>query len=829
MGYGRSLALAGVAVSVLIFPAGSHAAFIGRSATGPVFNGEGTEANDLLVELEVQPGGADHLISDVHPIDTSVDDPDPGDPPNPLECVNDDPNTARCPALPNDRVIVGLHTGVDKLTSTTPFAVDACGGAGVDTMTGGPGDDLLAGEYDSDFLDGGEGDDFVVTDGPCDRAATTVPADFNEAQGGDGNDGLFGDRGIDELDGGSGADVLFGARGETGVTGDAGDFLTGDAGDDVLVGHDGGDVLDGGDGADILTGGDGNDDVLGRGGDDRLGFTIHQGFVSGAPDLVTRDPGQDLLDGGAGDDLLNGGPGANVLNFGPDPIDPVQVSTANGPDDLVGGPGRDTVSYVNLTLAISGTIDSIANDGSPGEGDNIRPDNEILIGGSGADALTGSPAGEIINGSIGADTVDGLGGDDDLSGGDNDGGADNIAGGDGADSLDGGPGDDSLQGQAGRDDVGGGGGNDAAGGGDDADLVSGGTGLDVVSGGAGDDRLLGAAQGVVGADGADSLNGDGGNDDLDGGQGDDTLAGGPGTDRIAGAEGADLADYRAAGGRVAARLDGAPGDGTAGENDHILADVEGLLGGPGRDTLIGSPVANVLQGGRGDDLVDGRGGPDTLSGGAGSDAMRSRDRSDDRVACGARRDFVIADTGDRVRGDCEIVDRGGRRRRAARGRSILISPAGGRTEVRAAGTGRSVMIDDDGLKVPMGSVIDARRGAVRIVGEGSRISGTFSGGRFTVRQRRRRRAPVRLHLRGASFRACSGREVVRRLRGVVRGRFQIIGRRSTTGVRRARWTVEDRCDGTLTRVRRGTARVRDRARGRAVTVGGGGTYLARAR
>ena len=46
-------------------------------------------------------------------------------------------------------------------------------------------------------------------------------------------------------------------------------------------------------------------------------------------------------------------------------------------------------------------------------------------------------------------------------------------------------------------------------------------------------------------------------------------------------------------------------------------------------------------------------------------------------------------------------------------------------------------------------------------------------------------------------------------------------------MRGTRWVVSDRCDGTLTRVVRGSVTVRDRVRHKAVIVREGEQYLAR--
>jgi hypothetical protein len=50
---------------------------------------------------------------------------------------------------------------------------------------------------------------------------------------------------------------------------------------------------------------------------------------------------------------------------------------------------------------------------------------------------------------------------------------------------------------------------------------------------------------------------------------------------------------------------------------------------------------------------------------------------------------------------------------------------------------------------------------------------------------------------------------VRRLWGDGYGRFRTAGRYSAATVRGTRWLVEDRCDGTVTRVKRGQVAVED--------------------
>ena len=152
-------------------------------------------------------------------------------------------------------------------------------------------------------------------------------------------------------------------------------------------------------------------------------------------------------------------------------------------------------------------------------------------------------------------------------------------------------------------------------------------------------------------------------------------------------------------------------------------------------------------------------------------------------------------------------------------------------------------------QIPTGSFLDTSRGTVQMqsaTGRGQKVqSGKFSAGLFQVLQSRARRARglTELRLKGGSFRRCGARgsssgrtataalsrRAVRRLRANARGRFRTRGNNSSATVRGTIWTTTDRCDGTLTQVRRGTVVVRDFRRKRNVIVRAGKSYLARAR
>jgi hypothetical protein len=91
-------------------------------------------------------------------------------------------------------------------------------------------------------------------------------------------------------------------------------------------------------------------------------------------------------------------------------------------------------------------------------------------------------------------------------------------------------------------------------------------------------------------------------------------------------------------------------------------------------------------------------------------------------------------------------------------------------------------------------------------------------------------------LKGARAAAVSAKKkkkgpksVLGKLWGNGKGKFRTSGKYSSATVRGTVWLVEDRCEGTLTRVARGTVSVRDFKRKKTVKVKAGHTYLARAK
>ena len=427
--------------------------------------------------------------------------------------------------------------------------------------------------------------------------------------------------------------------------------------------------------------------------------------------------------------------------------------------------------------------------------------------------------------------MNGLDGNDAVAGGADDEGADRLNGGDGDDSMSGGPGADVIAGGVGVDVADGGAGTDNVDGGAGNDSLSGGSGGDALEGSSGDDRLRGAADGLAVADGNDTLSGGDGRDDLAGDTGDDALRGGPGSDAVAGGAGRDIAVYGDSGDPVTATLDGRANDGVAGQLDALRGDLEGLRGGAEQDTFTGSSGPDTIEGAGGEDYLDGGAGRDDLRGGSGADTVRSRDRSADSTGCGAARDFAIVDANDRVEGDCEVVAKNARARPSL-GRTAVVQPSRGLLALKLRGTRRFVPLRDR-LPIPLRSSVDATRGRVRVstaAGRRKAAAGIVSAATFAIRQARRRGATTELALASSRPRTCAPRgRLLARLRASLRGSFAVRGRRSRSTTRRATVTIEERCSGTLTRVRHGRVAVRDLTRKRTVALRGGRRYLARTR
>lgn len=358
-----------------------------------------------------------------------------------------------------------------------------------DELTGGPGDDLLVGGR-------GRGRDSVRFD----LAPRGVEVDL-----GSGTAAGFGDdrlRAVERVWGsefadhlvGRGSDLTGGSREDLGLFGQGGrDLLRGDG---ELQGGPGRDRLlsagawhaEAGAGDDrlsykpwasdpvgvrtvILIGGPG-DDLIDLAGTPRgvAGPGRGEDVVTGGhgPDWVSLSPGNDLVTTGAGNDSVGGGFGADRIRTGPgddfvsvwcgstdlatgggdDVVDSGGFYTSHcaepGDDVLVGGAGRDTLSYKGLRLfrtAEGVEVDLGAGTVTGYAGSDQVTDFEDVTGSGGSDHLTGDAGSNVLTGGNGADQIAGAGGGDILRG---ENGTDRLRGDDGTDTADGGDGSDSC-------------------------------------------------------------------------------------------------------------------------------------------------------------------------------------------------------------------------------------------------------------------------------------------------------------------------------------------------------------------------------------------------
>ena len=428
----------------------------------------------------------------------------------------------------------------------------------VENVTGGSLPDELTGDADKNELRGQGGDDFLDGQTGDDKL---VGGDGNDdALGGLGKDQIFGEagddfvlegpaaapNGADDISGGAGSHDevdYFGRTNPVTINIDnlANDGDTGTSeGDNIRP-----DVedADGGSGADSIIGSSSANRLFGGPGNDVISGNAANDVLSGSTgnDVLAGDAGNDSLNGGVGNDTEEGGAGSDVMP---------EESGANGADTFTDSDQDATVDYSARTANLVIDVDGVADDGVPGEKDNVTQSIYRVRGGKGMDRLTAGRAnGNLLFGGPGLDFLQGVNGD-------------NLYGDAGPDTLNGGPQHDKL---------------------------IGGPGPDLELGNGGDDWFW--------QDGECSFpcppNGS------------DELHGGAGVDRV---------EYTGRVDPVTVTIDDIADDGAAGEADNVFTDIEDLRGGHGNDTLTGSVFANRIDGCYGSDTVNGGLGDDTLGG-----------------------------------------------------------------------------------------------------------------------------------------------------------------------------------------------------------------------
>jgi Ca2+-binding RTX toxin-like protein len=475
---------------------------------------------------------------------------------------------------------------------------------GPDFILGMEGHDTLIGGAGPDILDGGSGTDraaywgspvgvtvsLTAGTGSFGTAAGDTLTNIENLAGSPHSDSLFGNDGSNWLDGSGGNDTLKGGGGA--------DRLDGYLGDDTLQGGIGADDLDGGQGTDWALYDDSSAAVIvnlsmeeGMGGTaagDTL-VSIEGVLGSAYEDLLIGTNEAETLSGAGGNDTLKGGGGSDILT---------------------GGSGADTASYDGSASAVHASLLDQSGYIGDAEGDEF-----ISI-----ENLTGSAHDDFLVGGNGANRLSGLGG------------SDSLVGAGGADILNGGLGIDiALYGGSPTGVV--------------VSLITG-TG----SGGEAEGDTLTGIENLSGSNHADQLWGNDGNNLFQGLQGDDTLKGGGGADTLYGESAwGGIGNDTLIGGAGADTMVGGFGNDTyyvddladviteyAGQgNDAVFttvsftltagADVETLRttsdNGVSSIDLIGNSSGNVIRGNNGNNVINGGDGNDDLTGLGGSDSF----------------------------------------------------------------------------------------------------------------------------------------------------------------------------------------------------------------
>jgi RTX calcium-binding nonapeptide repeat (4 copies) len=192
--------------------------------------------------------------------------------------------TTACAVPAPAAVNCGGHKATIVVTASSPWVV-----------TGTPKADVIAVTGGVHQVNGIGGDDIMCAD----AVGTTL-------NGGDGNDRLIGGAGPDLLSGGNGNDTLLGGAGN--------DTLVGGAGADVLSGGPGNDTVSYVDHIAAVTAtldGHSSDGTAGE--KDQIDATVENLIGGGGNDVLTGNPGPNLLSGGSGNDRLDGLGGRDTL------------------------------------------------------------------------------------------------------------------------------------------------------------------------------------------------------------------------------------------------------------------------------------------------------------------------------------------------------------------------------------------------------------------------------------------------------------------------------------------------------------------------------------
>ena len=504
-------------------------------------------------------------------------------------------------------VAITLTNQTEAFTITGGAFNDSITGSGGttanDSISGGGGNDIITGFLGDDTIDGGSGNDTLTL------TATTSFTDLNKAQ----NSQLVSVETISASAIATGVTITLTSQAE-------GFTITGGAGADKITGGSGADSISAGAGNDFIYGFVGADTIVGSGTDTifvtstsdaanisaALNNQLVNSMVIDATTLtggasislsvqteaftITGGSGNDTLTGGAGSDTFVGFDGADFVTGGGGTADTIVLLSASSVTSLNDASDAqiDTVEAINASAFSTGVTINLSKQTVPTQGFSI-------IGGAGADVLTGGSGNDTFVGFDGADAINGgLGTNNQLT----------------------------FTALSSTTDL-----NNA----NDAQIVS----VQTVSIAA---ILTGAivnlskqltateAFTITGGGGNDSITGGSGNDNINGGNGDDNIYGFVGNDTVTGGAGTNTIFILTTSdaGKVSTALQGQivtvqAVDGSAIKTGVIINLAAQLLegysitGGSGNDALTGSTGSDKFIGFVGNDtLIGGNTGTDTI-------------------------------------------------------------------------------------------------------------------------------------------------------------------------------------------------------------------------